>query len=131
MRGDASVLTAHWRGHLAADFAADYVAAGEDVRHVRGQEFIDANLTLVAKFDSGFFYGDPVGVRAAAVATKSFPARNSPVGLPVPTDDDFNSVWSHRARGGVGDYFARRAGQLSRCVKLVRGDAASTGGVRW
>ena len=85
MRGDASVLTAHWRGHLAADFAADYVAAGEDVRHVRGQEFIDANLTLVAKFDSGFFYGDPVGVRAAAVATKSFPARNSPVGLPVST----------------------------------------------
>jgi hypothetical protein len=45
-------LTAHWRGHLAADFAANNVAAGKDVRHVRAQEFIDPYLTFLAKFEA-------------------------------------------------------------------------------
>jgi len=37
VRGNAAVLAAHRRGHLAGDFAADDVATGEDVRHVRAQ----------------------------------------------------------------------------------------------
>jgi len=64
VRRDAAVLTAHRGGHLAANFAADNVAAGKDVRHVRSQEFVDPDLTFLAKFDAGFLDGDIVGVRA-------------------------------------------------------------------
>ena len=35
VRGEAAALAADRRGHLAADFAADNVATGKDVRHVR------------------------------------------------------------------------------------------------
>ena len=66
VRGNTAVLATHRRGHLAADFPADDVAASKNVRHVRAQEFINPNLTFVAKFDASFFDGDLVGVRATA-----------------------------------------------------------------
>ena len=44
VRGDAAILATDRRGHLAAHFAADHIAAGKNVRHVCAQEFIDADL---------------------------------------------------------------------------------------
>jgi hypothetical protein len=55
VRGKAAVLAAHRSGHLAADFPADNVATGKDVRHVRAQEFIDADLTFAANVPRTIF----------------------------------------------------------------------------
>ena len=41
-------------------FAADNVATGKNVRHVRTQKFIDPNLTFVAKVYAGLFDRDLV-----------------------------------------------------------------------
>jgi hypothetical protein len=103
VRSDAAILAAQWRGHLAADFAADNVATGEDVRHVCPQEFIDTDLTFIAKFDVGLFDSDSVGVRATARRDQEpLSAQPARVIASLDLDDDFRSILSHRTRGCAG-----------------------------
>jgi hypothetical protein len=103
---DAAVLAAHRRGHLAAGLAADNVTTGKDVRHVRPKEFIDTDLTSVAKFDAGALDGDSVGVRATARRDQKFlSAQPARLTASLDVNYDSRSVPSHRARGGAGDDF--------------------------
>jgi len=106
VRGDAAVLAAHWRSHLAADFATDHVATGEDVLHIRAQEFIHADLVFLAKLNSGFFNADLAGVLAAARSHYQFlGAQLAPLIASLDLDDYFLSVLSHRAHDRAGSYF--------------------------
>src|SRR5260370_1476553 len=106
MRGDAAVLTAHRRSHLAVDFAADHIAASEDVWHVRAQEFIHADLPFLAKLNSGFFDADIVRILAPARSHYQFLGTQlAPLTARLDLDDYFLSVLSHRAHDRAGNHF--------------------------
>src|SRR5580704_1459627 len=62
---------------LAADSSADHVAASKNVRHVRAQVFVNADLTFVTQFDSGLFVAIRSEFGRRPAATKSFSARGS------------------------------------------------------
>jgi len=73
VRGDPAILAAYRRSHLATDFAADHIAAREDVRHVSAQKFIHPDMAFLGKLNSAIL--SEFGRRP--VATISFSARNS------------------------------------------------------